>query len=340
MESQISIIVPCIKNSQLLNNSILEYLKVHNLKKIFIVIEEIDEKNKINHDKIEYILVNKSSNMSYKRNLAAKKAETDYLAFYDSDSYPKNPNILELAMKAFNNDKNIYAVGGPDISPEGQNFYKRITSKLNKSFFVSGFRNYRKNIHESFYVKELCSANLIVKKKIYFEMNGMDENIYSAEDTDFCNRILNKGKSLYYIKELVAYHVDREIKLYFIQRYIRGILTAETTLNFFKKKIKKEHISEGEFRYEYLLTPLLAIYIIASCSAYIFLFSNLIIFFPFALFLILVFLETLRIKEKENFFPIFISLFFVILMQSFSSLLFFFGIKLDIKKIYRNENDL
>ncbi len=173
MESQISIIVPCIKNSQLLNNSISEYLKVHNLKKIFIVIEEIDEKNKINHDKIEYILVNKSSNMSYKRNLAAKKAETDYLAFYDSDSYPKNPNILELAMKAFNNDKNIYAVGGPDISPEGQNFYKRITSKLNKSFFVSGFRNYRKNIHESFYVKELCSANLIVKKKIYFEMNGM-----------------------------------------------------------------------------------------------------------------------------------------------------------------------
>ncbi len=168
----------------------------------------------------------------------------------------------------------------------------------------------------------------------------MDENIYSAEDTDFCNRILNKGKSLYYIKELVAYHVDREIKLYFIQRYIRGILTAETTLNFFKKKIKKEHISEGEFRYEYLLTPLLAIYIIASCSAYIFLFSNLIIFFPFALFLILVFLETLRIKEKESFFPIFISLFFVILMQSFSSLLFFFGIKFDIKKIYRNENDL
>jgi GT2 family glycosyltransferase len=340
MKSQISIVVPCIKNSRLLNNSILEYLKVIDLKKIFIVLEELDEKNKINHDKIEYILVKKSSNMSYKRNFAAKKADTDYLAFYDSDSYPKNPNILELAIKVFNSDKNIYAVGGPDISPEGQNFYKRITGKLNKSFFISGFRNYSKNIYDSMYVKELRSCNLIVKKKTYFEMNGMNEKIYSAEDTDFCNRILNKGKSLYYIKELVAYHTDREIKFYFIQRYVRSILTAETTLNFLKKKFRKEFVSKGEFRYEYLLTPLLAIYIVATCLIYLFLFSNLIIFLPFVLFLVLIFLETLRIKELENFFPIFMCLFCVIIMQSFSSLLAFFGIKLNIKKIYRNENDL
>ena len=60
MSSQISIIVPCIKNSNLLNNSILEYLKVNNLKKIFIVIEEINEALKLSNEKIDYILVKKT----------------------------------------------------------------------------------------------------------------------------------------------------------------------------------------------------------------------------------------------------------------------------------------
>ena len=135
MTSQISIIVPCVKNSRQLNDSITEYLKVNNLKKIFIVIEEINEDLKITNELIEYILVKKNSNMSFKRNLAAKRADSEFLAFYDSDSYPKNLNITKVAKKIFQNDKNIYAIGGPDISPENQTFYKRITSKLNKSFF-------------------------------------------------------------------------------------------------------------------------------------------------------------------------------------------------------------
>ncbi len=339
MTSQISIIVPCIKNSNLLNNSILEYLKVNNLKKIFIVIEEINEDLKLSNEKIDYILVKKNSNMSYKRNLAARKADTDYLAFFDSDSFPKNYNLIETAEKIFKSDKNIYAIGGPDISPENQTFYKRITGKLNKSYFISGFRNYRKNIFNSMYVKELCSCNLIVKRNVYLEMNGMDENIYSAEDTDFFNRIINKGKSLYYSSDLVAFHLDRNLKLYFIQRYVRGILTAESTFNFLKKKFTNKIISKGEYRYEYLLTPLLSIYIIFSTTLYFLFYKNFILFFPLVLFSFLVFVESFRIKEKENFIPIFFSLYLIVVMQSFSSLFAFLGLKLNIKKIYRNEND-
>ena len=133
---QISIIVPCIKNSELLNKSIAEYLKVKNLKKIFIVIENINENLKILNEKVEYIKVDKNSNMSFKRNLAARKADTEYLAFYDSDSYPKNPNILELAIKIFEKDKNIYALGGPDISPENQTLFKRVTGKRSTALAI------------------------------------------------------------------------------------------------------------------------------------------------------------------------------------------------------------
>ena len=189
------------------------------------------------------------------------------------------------------------------------------------------------------YVKELCSCNLIVKRDVYLEMNGMDENIYSAEDTDFFNRILNKGKSLYYSSDLVAFHLDRNLKLYFIQRYVRGILTAESTINFLKKKLTKKTTSKGEYRYEYLLTPILSVYIICSIILYTLYNKNFILFLPLILFSLLVLVETFRIKEKENFIPIFISLHLIILMQSFSSLFAFLGLKLNIKKIYRNEND-
>lgn len=336
---QISIIVPCIKNSELLNKSIAEYLKVKNLKKIFIVIENVNENLKILNEKIEYIKVDKNSNMSFKRNLAARKADTEYLAFYDSDSYPKNPNILELAIKIFEKDKNIYALGGPDISPENQTLFKRVTGKLNKSFFISGFRNYRKNISNSKYVNELCSCNLIVKKSNYFEMNGMDENIYSAEDTDFFNRILKRGYNLFYSSELVAYHLDRNLKLYIIQRYVRGILTAESTINFLKKIFKQDKLVKGEYRFEYLLTPLLSLYILSSLAIYLFLYSHVLIFFPLLILSILIVLEAFRIKENENFFIILLFLYLIILMQSFASLFAFVGLKFDIKKIYRNEND-
>ena len=339
MTSQISIIVPCVKNSRQLNDSITEYLKVNNLKKIFIVIEEINEDLKITNELIEYILVKKNSNMSFKRNLAAKRADSEFLAFYDSDSYPKNLNITEVAKKIFQNDKNIYAIGGPDISPANQTFYKRITSKLNKSFFLSGFRNYRKNIYNSMYVKELSSCNLIVERLKYLEMDGMDENIYSAEDTDFCNRILNKNKKLYYSSDLIAFHEDRNLKLYFIQRYVRGILTAESTIKFFIKKLKNDVISKGEYRYEYLLTPLLSLYIVLGLIFYSFFFSAFVVFIPFLLFTILIFFETFRIKKDEKFIPIFLFLYIIVIMQSFASLFAFFGLKLNIKKIYRNEND-
>ena len=339
MTSQISIIVPCVKNSRQLNDSITVYLKVNNLKKIFIVIEEINEDLKITNELIEYILVKKNSNMSFKRNLAAKRADSEFLAFYDSDSYPKNLNITEVAKKIFQNDKNIYAIGGPDISPENQTFYKRITSKLNKSFFLSGFRNYRKNIYNSMYVKELSSCNLIVERLKYLEMDGMDENIYSAEDTDFCNRILNKNKKLYYSSDLIAFHEDRNLKLYFIQRYVRGILTAESTIKFFIKKLKNDVISKGEYRYEYLLTPLLSLYIVLGLIFYSFFFSAFVVFIPFLLFTILIFFETFRIKKDEKFIPIFLFLYIIVIMQSFASLFAFFGLKLNIKKIYRNEND-
>lgn len=340
MKSEISLVIPCIKNSWILNTSIEYYLKVENLNQIFIVIEEIDENIKILHNKITYIKVKKNTNMSKKRNIAVDRAESKYVGFYDSDSYPKNSNILEIAQKIFQMDQKIYAIGGPDVSPEGQSKEKKLTAQINKSYFISGFRNYRKIISKSKYVKELSSCNLIMEKSKYLEMGGMNEKIFHAEDTDFFNRILAKGYSMYYCSDFIAYHMDRGLKLFFIQRYVRGILTAEATLDFLHKILTKKTIVSGQYRYEYLLTPSLSLYILLTIFYSYFYKIFFLIFTPLILFFILIGFESFRIKQNEKFIPIFFLLLSVVFLQSFASLFAFFGLRFNVKKIYRNENDI
>ena len=57
--------------------------------------------------------------------------------------------------------------------------------------------------------------------------------------------------------------MDRGLKLFFIQRYVRGILTTEATLDFLHKILTKTIVS-GHYRYEYLLTPSLSLYILLT----------------------------------------------------------------------------
>ena len=93
--------------------------------------------------------------MSTKRNIAADMTNTKYLAFYDSDSFPANADVIENALNILDNNEEIYAVGGPDVSPPCQTYWNRIVGISTKSFLISGFRNYRKNITPEKFVNEL-----------------------------------------------------------------------------------------------------------------------------------------------------------------------------------------
>ena len=107
--------------------------------------------------------------------------------------YPKNG---KNAIQKINQDENIYCVGGPDTSPLSQNKSQKSVGLLKKSYLISGFRNHRKNIMPEMFVNELSSSNLLMRRKKYLELGGMDENLYTGEDTDLYNRIIAKVKKL------------------------------------------------------------------------------------------------------------------------------------------------
>ena len=48
---------------------------------------------------MNYLIVQPGLTMSKKRNLAAKNTYTEYLAFFDSDSFPASSDWIENAIK-------------------------------------------------------------------------------------------------------------------------------------------------------------------------------------------------------------------------------------------------
>ena len=143
MTLKINIIIPSIQLSHELMYC-LKKLNEQNYKNFFVTIV-LDFKNKINLPKLNYPLntiVSGKKNMSYKRNLAAKKFKSDVLAFLDSDAYPSK-NWLKIAnLRLLKNQYEI--IGGPSIPFPNQSYTEMLCYYAKRSFFVTGYLSFRK----------------------------------------------------------------------------------------------------------------------------------------------------------------------------------------------------
>ena len=266
--SETTIIIPALKNSPILDQTLRECLKLKTEFNLIIVTDDIKNQTYGDRENVQYIVVPEGMTMSKKRNIAVKKCETRYIAFFDSDSFPANQDWLIHAINCLKKDSKIYAVGGPDTSPPFESKSQKNVGLLKKSFLISGFRNHRKNILNEMYVPELSSCNLFMEREKYLSLNGMDENLYTGEDTDLFNRIIASGYKLYYSPNVHAYHYDRHFKSFLIERYDRGMQSTVAIKAYSKRIFLKNDILPGRayttktFRFEFLINPLFMIYLI------------------------------------------------------------------------------
>tara|TARA_B100000989_G_scaffold242310_1_gene189259 strand:- start:553 stop:1599 length:1047 start_codon:yes stop_codon:yes gene_type:complete len=345
---KVNIIIPSKKISHILTST-LKKLKKQTLKNIIvtIVIDNKNYKKKFLYGKnIKIVPLNGSKNMSVKRNYAAKLVKSEYLAFLDSDAFPENKNWLSNGVKYLEKYKkdNVVICGGPDVSPKLESTENKISGILDKSYFISGFRNYRKSKKKNKFVKQLASCNMFISRSDYLSYGGMKESLYTGEDADLCNRVIINKKKIYYHPSISVIHLNRSFKAYLIQRIDRSHEAARATKEFFlglfKKNFKGSYKIDS-FRYEFLINPILSIYILFYFFNYIFLVVNeLIAFIPFLIFFILTFLESIRLTKKIKYFlHIFFKLNITIFVQSFANLYFLFLKDNFIKKKYVNQND-
>ncbi len=346
MTSETTIIIPALKNSPILDNTLKHCLKLKTGPNIIIVTDDIKNQTYADQKNVEYMVVDPGMTMSKKRNIAVKKCKTRYIAFFDSDSFPVTNNWIINAIECLKKDTNIYAVGGPDTSPPFEENSQKNVGLLKKSFLISGFRNHRKNILNEMYVPELSSCNLFMEKERYEELKGMDENLYTGEDTDLYNRIIAAGHKLFYSPKIHAYHFDRYFMSFLVERYDRGMQSTVAIKAYFKRLFLRKKISHGNayttktFRFEFLINPMFMVYLIALTILPFFTNMISLYFSPLMFFFFILFLESLRISNfSMKFIILFFQLIICTIIQSLASVLLFFNYSINLKKYYRNVSD-
>ena len=217
MKYNCSIVIPAIKLDKDLKRCIAACNQLTNVNiKIYIISDKKISKKFKNTIFKSFGKIN----MSKKRNLAMKYVKDKYIAFLDADCYPTK-NWLINAINILKKDKKIGIVSGPDFPfPEQKGFHKTI-GLAHKSFILSGSKTFRKNLSSKKKVKQVSSCNMILKKKTFEKVNGMDPKIYIGEDVDFCNRVNNFFKIIY-SPNVKIFHKSRQFIPFLAQRFSYG----------------------------------------------------------------------------------------------------------------------
>jgi mycofactocin system glycosyltransferase len=170
---------------------------------------------------------------SFCRNLAAKTAHGEILAFLDSDCLA-DPLWLRELIPAFSDPSNG-AVGGLVDSYFKEKFldrYEKVKSSLNMG-------HWPKSSREEDHFFYLPSCNLLSRKALFLGLGGFREDMVVGEDVDFCWRLQDQGHHVEYRPVGKVYHKHRnKIRHFCARRFDYG--TSEPLLQrFHAKRIKQ-----------------------------------------------------------------------------------------------------
>jgi len=204
-----SIIIPVRKINEFLKENI-SYLKKLSYKNFEVVIVT-DEQEYYQFEDERFILVPSGPiGPGEKRNLGASKAMGDVLAFLDDDAYPRE-DWLDRAAELFS-DLEIYAVGGPAMTPIDAKFLEKMSGRVLESPMASAGTVYRHIPGKSMEIDDYPTVNLFVRKVDFDRVGGFSKEFWPGEDTKLCLDLVKyKGKKFIYDPSLVVYHHRRDL---------------------------------------------------------------------------------------------------------------------------------
>ena len=224
-----TIIIPCILFNDV-KKCIKEIRKIYKNIKIIVCLNESNfSKNK---DKNLKFITTKSKGIGKKRNIAVSYTKTKYLAFLDSDAYPKK-GWIESSFNLIKN-KNIGIIGGPHIDPPKQNKEEKLIGKIKLSHIITMNVNLQKKTSaRAQFVSFLPSCNWILSKKLFNEVNQMDNKMLRNEDWDFVySRMKKKDYKVFYSPKTVIYHENKTIDDFILKRFRYGFYMWPILLKF------------------------------------------------------------------------------------------------------------
>ena len=266
--------------------------------------EVLESLKEINYPKSKYeVIVKKGFNPSENRNNAIKEAKGEIIAILDDDAF-LNENIFINAEDFFNKHAEIGLVGGPQLTPETDKFFAKVSGYVLESKFgaYKMSHRYKKgklnlNADETL----LTSANCFVRKEVFKKAGNFNPILYPGEDPEFFSRVKANNIKIAYSPDLIIYHKRRNnLYLFCKQIYKYG-----------KVRLIKEKLNKTLVNPVFIIPLLFFIYILTLPFLYS---INSVFILPLVFYLTLNILFSFKISiEKEPYaFPLLIILFFAI----------------------------
>jgi len=142
-----------------------------------------------------YIMLPINKGPAAARNTGARAASGDFLMFFDSDVVLKNDTLKQIE-DTIHSGAEIF-VGEYDEEPANRGFFPKFKTFITKSWTP-----------RAEYVSPFALRAACIKKTIFEEVNGFDENIKtpSVEDYEFGDRLAAKGYKIRYNPQILVYH--------------------------------------------------------------------------------------------------------------------------------------
>ncbi len=211
MKPEVSIIIPVKKINDYLRKETIPSLLKQTYKNFEIIILP-DKKTKEKFSKTRIIPTWSKTGPADKRDIGAKEANGEILAFLDDDSYP-DKNWLKEAIRIFKENKKVAGVCGPSLTPSHNNLRQKASGYVWSTWLGSGGAGtYRCAIDQRREVDDFPTVNLLIRKKDFQKVGGFDSHFWPGEDTKLCLDLTKKLKrKIIYDPKVLVYHHRREV---------------------------------------------------------------------------------------------------------------------------------
>ena len=186
-----------------------------------------------------------------KRNIGLKYAKGSFIAYIDSDAYPRR-DWLRNAIKYFD-DPAVAAVSGPGLTPPGDDDLQRASGYVFSSILMGGLRG-RFTAGRVREVDDAHSCNFIVRREVMDKVKW-NEEYWPGEDTLLCLEIRKLGMKIIEAPDVIIYHHRKPL---FIP-HLKQVSRFGFHRGFFAKKFP-----ENSRKLTYFMPSLLVLYLAAS----------------------------------------------------------------------------
>lgn len=174
------------------------------------------------------------------RNLAAQKAEGEYILFLTQDAYPYDNTTIEHLISAFEEEEGIVAVYGRQIAYPNSSEREKLIRQFN--YPAESKTKSSKEIEllgiKSYFFSDVCA---MYDKVHFFKLNGFETPIATNEDMLMAARIIADGKKIRYVADAKVYHShDSKLREIFSRNYLIGQFLAKYKTDFTNGNANRE----------------------------------------------------------------------------------------------------